>query len=184
MGAFQLLAGADEAVLRLFHLRVGCAAAVQRQADRNAHLVLAYIRVFEGVWTQGVVSGGTVVTGIGEPGRRIQVDRWHIAGLRRADLLTCQVLAQTGGQQAQVARFRFFQQVVHRFRALGIEAIGIQRGQLRIEGAGDLAQRFQRVVQVVAGSDFGRQHGIVGGTGVLHVGDRHQAYVEALGGLI
>ena len=127
---------------------------------------------------------GAVVFGIADAGRRADVNRRHIASLGCADLLTRQILAQTGGQQAQVARFRFFQQVVHRFRALGTEAIGIQRGQLRVEGPGHLAQRFQRVIQIVAGGDFGRQHGVIVRTGVLHVGDRHQAHVEALGGLI
>ena len=104
--------------------------------------------------------------------------------LRLANLLTCQILAQTRLQQRQVTVFGFFQQGVHRLRFVGFEAVNVQRRQFRVVVAGDLTQFFNRVVEIVTGGHFVRQHGIVLRTGVLYVSDGDQAHVETLGGLI
>ena len=107
-----------------------------------------------------------------------------MAILRLANLFTRQVLVQASLQQRQVAVFRFLQQRVHRFRLVGFEAVNVQRRQLRVVVAGHLTQRFNRVVEVVTRGDFVGQHGVVLGTGVLHVGNGNQAHVKTLSGLI
>ncbi len=45
MSAFQLLAGADEIVLRLFDLRVNHPALVQRQGEAQADFILTDISI-------------------------------------------------------------------------------------------------------------------------------------------
>ncbi len=107
-----------------------------------------------------------------------------MAGFRVANLLARQVLAQTRLQQRQVALLGFFQQRVNGGRFGGFETIDVQRGELRVVVARHLTQLLQRVVEVVARGHFVRQHVVVLRAGVLHVGNRHQAHVKALGGLI
>ena len=84
-----------------------------------------------------------------------------MAVLRLTNLLAGQILAQTRLQQAQVAVFRLFQQRVNRLRFIRLKAVHVQRGQLRIVVAGDLTQRFERVVEVITRGHFVSQHGVV-----------------------
>ncbi len=177
MRAFQLLAGADKRVLRLLHLRVDQAALIKRQAEAQAHLVVAGNAV-------ALYGAAAAIFVVGQIGRGVQTERRHMAGFIIANLLARQILRQTCGQQVQVATFRLFQQRINRLRLISAEAIDIQRRQRRIVVAGYLTQRFQRVVQRIARGHFIRQHVIILRAGVLHVGDRHQADVKALRGLI
>ncbi len=84
-----------------------------------------------------------------------------MAVLRLANLLAGQILAQTRLQQRQVAVLRFLQQGVHRLRFAGFEAVYVQGGQLRVVVAGNLAQLFHGVVEIVTRGHFVRQHGVV-----------------------
>ena len=81
-----------------------------------------------------------------------------MAVLRLANLFAGEVLVQTRLQQRQVTVFRFLQQRIYRLRFVGFKAVYVQRCQLRIVVAGDLAQRFYRVVEVVARGYFVCQH--------------------------
>ena len=158
MGAFQLLAGANEVVLRLFDLRGHRAALIQWQREVQADLVLPVITV--GVGERGI-GFRTVVTRIRDPGRGGKVQGRQMAVLRLTNLLAGQVLAQTRLQQRQVAVLRFLQQGVDRLRLVGFKAVHVQGGQLRIVITGDLTQSFDGVVEIVTRGDFVRQHGIV-----------------------
>ncbi len=107
-----------------------------------------------------------------------------MAGFGVADLLARQILVQTCRQQVQVTALRLLQQRADRVRFSGFEAIDIQRRQRKVVVAGNLTQRLDHIVEVVARGHFVRQHAVILRAGVLYVGNRHQANVETLRGLI
>ena len=196
-GAITVARAAFDQALLQFVLVLRRVAIVDRLANPRLRVAAGEDRHVEGqsdrgrpalaVGVKGVVEARRAVVG---PGRILRVqdlaaDRRQVAGACRVDVGIGRLELIGVGTEARILRDRDVDPVIGVFRIRLVQRqLVAQLLELARLLAGQLAQGFAIVVERVLRGDHVGHGGIVLGLGIVDVGDRRQADLEALLGLL